>query len=187
MKNGIFIIGLVLTLAASCSQADFFEYEKGDYAYARVIASSDGAAYSGNGSIRDSGFNAFCVATYDADGDGVVTEKEIEGVTSVDCSGQGITTLEGISAFKSLETLVCDNNSLTFIDFGKMPRTLRSLSCKGNLIREMNICDFPLDKLWCKPMNDASGKNVLQFIYLRVGQELSVLDVPDDTYIIDLP
>jgi hypothetical protein len=36
-------------------------------------------------------------------------------------------------------------------------------------------------------MNDPKGNNVLQYIYLRRGQELETLDAPDETYIIELP
>ena len=184
MRKFLHILALTALFAvASCSMEENFDYEgRTDY-----VATNEMISSSGGGAVKDSGFKAFCLENYDADGDGSVTAEEVAGVKDVDCSGRGISSLEGISSFKALETLVCDNNSLTLIDFSKMPETLRSLSCKGNLIREMNLCDFPLQSLRCNPMNDASGKNVLQFIYLRVGQELSVLDVPDDTYIIDLP
>lgn len=160
-----------------------YDYESGnDFLSSDVIVNS-----SGEGSLKDSGFKAFCLENYDADADGKVTDTEIAGITSIDCSGKSIRSLEGISSFKALESLICDNNSLTSIDFSQMPRTLRSLSCKGNLIREMNLCDFPLQFLRCNPMNDASGNNVLQFIYVRQGHIFNVLDIPDDTYVIELP
>ena len=184
MREFFHILALpALFAVVSCSMAESFDYE----ARADYVATNDMISSSGGGVVKDSGFKAFCIENYDADGDGSVTAEEVAGVTDIDCSGRSIRSLDGISSFKALETLVCDNNSLTSIDFSKMPQTLRSLSCKGNLIRELNLCDFPLQFLRCNPMNDASGQNVLQFIYVRQGHIFNVLDIPDDTYVIELP
>ena len=147
----------------------------------------DGEYYNNAASsVHDSSLQAFCLTAYDGDSDGKLSQEEAAGVTKIDCSGQGITTLAGIKAFPALDTLICDNNRLQWIPFSEMPN-LRSLSCKGNRITELDIRGTRLGTLRCNPMNDDTGNNLLEFVYLSRGQSLDVLDVPDDTYVIEMP
>ena len=173
MKRFFSILILFLILCACSKEYDLEYYNNED-------------VVNGSGTAEKNDFKAFCVESFDSDGNGLVSREEAAAVESIDCSGKGLTSLDGIGAFTSLKTLVCDYNSLTSIDLSLVP-TLKSLSCKGNLITVLDIRGIALDVLHCSPMNDASGNNVLRYIWLRRGQVVADLDVPDDTMLIEMP
>lgn len=77
----------------------------------------------------DPNFEAYCVAAFDTDGDGGVSEAEALAATNMYCSKRTIQDLTGIEFFLNLEVLLCSNNQLT---------SLPDLSGLTNL-----------DTLWC--------------------------------------
>lgn len=154
---------------------------------------SKGALYSFESQQAEEGINfpknsftGFCLDAFDKNGDGALSNEEVRDIRTIDCSGQNLTSVYGAGKFPSLDTLICDNNNISFINLSELTR-IRYLSCKGNLIEELDLRDMSLGTLICNPMDDADGNNVLQYIYLRRGQEFETLDVPDATYVIELP
>lgn len=84
-----------------------------------------------------------------AGADGVLTLAERQAVTSLDLSGQGLTSLEGLEAFPNLETLNCSQNKLTELDLTQNPNLTR-LYCTDNLLTELDVSKNPkLISLYC--------------------------------------
>jgi Leucine-rich repeat (LRR) protein len=52
----------------------------------------------------------------DANNDGEIQQSEADQVTGLDIHYSGITSLEGISSFKNLNSLQCHENQLTSLD-----------------------------------------------------------------------
>ncbi|MDO5442039.1 MAG: hypothetical protein Q4G10_00045 [Bacteroidia bacterium] len=148
----------------------------------------------------DPAFAKYCLEAFDgsADGikDGILQEVEIRNVRTIDCSGLGIASLVGIEKFSSLDTLICRDNSLIVFDVTYLP-SLKYLDCSGNAISELNVSCSDISTLFCCPMTDAAGRNVLGYLYIRRGQEIEYITsdrdkadpkrIPDETMIIAIP
>ena len=64
----------------------------------------------------DEKFREWCVNKIDRDGNGIINLAEAQHVTQLNCSGVGITSLDGIEYFSSLEGLDVSGNNLTHLD-----------------------------------------------------------------------
>lgn len=112
------------------------------------------ASFSQTTSIPDANFEAY-LETHNADGevvtvgavssmgDGIennnlVTTANINMVTGLDVSGNGIAYLRGIEDFVLLETLNCSSNELTVLDLTKNS-SLTSLNTKNNSLVYLNV------------------------------------------------
>ena len=73
-----------------------------------------------------------------AGADGVLTAEEVQGITEIQVSNQGIASLEGIGTFVNLEKLYCSNNLLTALDVSGNPR-LMTLLCDINRLTELDL------------------------------------------------
>ena len=63
-------------------------------------------------SIPDNNFKEYLLSKYDINMDGDISTNEAAKVTSIDCSGRNITSIEGINYFVNLKSLNCSNNSI---------------------------------------------------------------------------
>lgn len=88
--------------------------------------------------IPDAAFKAYCMANFDADKDGQLSEPEVRTITTVDVSSKGIASLEGIEKFVALTSLTCKDNSLQTIAVSAL-KSLKSLNCAGNRLKELDI------------------------------------------------
>lgn len=59
----------------------------------------------------DDAFGAFCLRTYDRNGDGVLTVGEIKNVVSLDFDDKDIRSLDGIEYFTGLQSLYCNQSA----------------------------------------------------------------------------
>jgi len=66
--------------------------------------------------------------------DGVITEEEIAGITSLDASNMGISNLKGIEYFTALKTLLCYNNNLMWLNLSGN-KQLTEVDCYNNHIQ----------------------------------------------------
>jgi len=128
--------------------------------------------------IGDAAFKAYLVENFDTDGDGEISIDEAAAVTAITLSTDTVSSLAGIEAFVNLETLDCRGGYngtpglLTELDLSSNVN-LRSLNCSGNLIKELDVSMLPLlEILICSPMDDASGNNVLEAIWLDILQDI---------------
>lgn len=125
--------------------------------------------------IDDPAFNAFCLENFDTWDRGFVSEYEASMVTKMDCSGRGIKSLEGIEQFTALDTLIC----------------------KENLLESLNLSRTRVSVLFAYPMNDARGRNLLDYLYVLKDQEIEYVTsgrksapdkrIPDETIVVAIP
>lgn len=86
--------------------------------------------------IPDPNFKAYLVANYDQNNDNEISLFEIEKLMSLTVSSLSIASLEGIEYFTNLQSLSCDNNSLTELDLSKNTQ-LTGLACGYNKISNL--------------------------------------------------
>ena len=67
----------------------------------------------------------------DTDGDGFLSQSELDAVTSIDLRKRGIQDLTGLEHFHALKTLNCSENDLTSLVLRDFP-FLTSLTCNEN-------------------------------------------------------
>lgn len=90
--------------------------------------------------IPDAALKATLVANYDDDNDGEISSVEADNITSVSCSGKGVTDLTGLESCTNLVTLNCSNNNITTIDLPNLQQ-LRTVICYGNPLTKISLTD----------------------------------------------
>lgn len=101
----------------------------------------------------------YLIGEFDADGDSVLSQAEIDSVKFIDVEyydettdqyfGLGITDLTGIKNFKNLNGLLCRNNQLTKLDVSGCTK-LSTLCCDNNQLTELNVSGcYKLSSLSC--------------------------------------
>ena len=137
--------------------------------------------------IPDPVFRAYCLAQFDASGDGNndgrLSHDEVMAATRIDLWSAGITTvasLEGIRYFKNLEYLNCRNNQLTELNVTGLTALTR-LDCYNNQLTELNVSGLPaLTWLDCSGNQltewNVSGLPALTGLYCS-GNQLTELNV----------
>jgi hypothetical protein len=100
--------------------------------------------------VSDPSLGSYILSNFDANKDGEISPEEAQAVTTIDCSGKGITSLEGLDKFPNLTTLYCQNNNLSVIELSNMP-LLKVLDCSGNpSLGEVDPTELPdLEVLNC--------------------------------------
>ena len=78
------------------------------------------------------------VEYFDINKNGLLTEREIEAVETIDIEYDAIESLQGIENFTSLESLDCGYNELTSLDVSKNT-ALKTLLCTGNHLITLDI------------------------------------------------
>lgn len=95
--------------------------------------------------------------------DGILTEEEIETITTMNVRYQNINSLQGIEYFTGLTTLYCHNNKLTSLDVSKNT-LLRRLDCFGNRIQGVAM-DNLISSLPMNTTNDSHIFSVWEMSY----------------------
>lgn len=90
----------------------------------------------------DPAFRSYVRANFDGDGDGILTDTEIDRITTVSCSNYGIRWLKGIELFDKLRVLYCQSNNLTNLDLSGNP-ALTALSCSDNALTALDLSACP--------------------------------------------
>ena len=115
--------------------------------------------------IPDANFKSYLVESFDADGDGELSNSEVQAVHKIECIDRPLHSLDGIEAFTALEeldcsyanhfergglkkidvshnallkVLRCDNNSLDTLDVSHN-NELRELHCRNNNLHTLNV------------------------------------------------
>ena len=113
---------------------------------APVRAAGDVAINSAN--FPDSNFRSFVSATYDTNGDGILSQSEA-AVTSMAVGGKSISNLKGIEYFTALRSLNCSYNSLTSLDVSHNTN-LVFLRCNNNQLTSLILtANTLLQELYC--------------------------------------
>ena len=106
----------------------------------------------GSGAVNDfdEKFWNFCLSNYDTNQDGLLSDEEIAAVTEIDCSGQELTSLQGIERFENLTSLDCSENFLTTWDVSNKTK-LSILNCGYNQISTLDVtANTALQDLNCR-------------------------------------
>ena len=133
------------------------------------------------------------VVNQDYGADGVLTNEELENVTSLDISRLEIYDLKGIEYFVALKDLNCMTNKLTTLDLSKNT-ALEKLECRGNRLTTINLLENR--KLRCLNCGGISYGNQLTSLDVSKcteldtltcsGNPLATLDVSKNTKLICL-
>ena len=138
--------------------------------------------------VQDQAFRTYLSESFDANGDGALSKREAEAVTSIGSvsepleKGNGLTGLEigslqGIEVFNNLETLVCSDNALASLDLSKNDK-LAHLVCTNNGIQDLVLpASGSLVSLW------AEG-NRLQSVDLAAQSGLSDIKLDAGVHVI---
>lgn len=109
-------------------------------AAAETGSAAQGVAVNGR-NFPDAAFRAWILNPANLNGagqDGTLTEDELQAVTSMDVSNQGIASLKGIEYFTNLESLNCRGNQLTQLDVNAN-RQLKNLNAKANWLTSLTL------------------------------------------------
>lgn len=105
-------------------------------------------------------------------------------LTTLYCQSNQFTALD-LSNNAALTDLHCPNNRLGALDLSNNT-ALTYLSCGGNKLTTLDVSkNTNLLELFCTPMNDAEGNNLLTTIYIADGQEITTLEKPEATQIVE--
>ena len=121
--------------------------------------------YAGYGiterNFPDDNFRAF-VAQYDTDNDNFLYSTELDLVTAMDVSEQGIKDLTGIECFSSMWFLDCSENHLSSLDVSANTK-LTDLDCSENNLSSLDVsANTKLTTLDCGWNRNLSSLNVSQ-------------------------
>ena len=150
-----------------------------------VISATSGVEITEE-NFPDAVFREYVRSNFDKNGDGLLSEAEIEGVIYLyidACEyrlGSALYSLEGIQYFTSLGVLNCDSNKLTTLDLSKNT-ALFSLRCINNELKSLDVSGCAnLQELSCSENQltslDVSGCTVLEELYCTDNQ-LTSLDL----------
>ncbi|WP_328597030.1 InlB B-repeat-containing protein [Porcincola intestinalis] len=136
----------------------------------------------------DDNFRAF-VAQYDLDSDGYLSAAELAAVTTMDCSGKSIASLQGVEFFTALTELLCYDNNLTTLDMSQNT-ALTALDCSYNNLTTLDVSqNTALTELGCGINNlttlDVSQNSALTALSCS-GNNLTTLDVSQNTALTEL-
>ena len=119
--------------------------------------------------FADRAFEAYCLETYDLNGDGRFSLYEAERVLYIDCAGRGITSLYGIEHFVKLRELDCSQNEILTLDLTRN-EWLERLDCSENGLTLLLVNNLRLlDELHC-------AYNALSSLDLQNNGSVQTLD-----------
>lgn len=176
---------LLLTLILGSCVADF----------ADEIFLDDRSLYL-SGSGTENPFLTYCLSHFDTDSDSKLSPEEIAAVRTIDCRDLGIKNLSGIEMFSRLDTLICSGNLIEALPLEGC-KGLVYLDCSANLICDLNVSMTDIKVLYCCPMDDAEGRNLLRTLVVRRDQKIEYVTenrmsapekrIPDETLIMAVP
>ena len=138
----------------------------------------------------DSSLRDYISDNVDTNGDGYLSDSEIQSVTTLNLSGLGLTALTGIENFTALTELICSGNSLTGTLDLSSNTALEYLDCSSNELTALDLSsNTALIYLDCN-FNQLTSLNVdgcinLQELYCY-DNSLPSLDLATNSSLTDL-
>ena len=125
-----------------------YTYDTGNAAFPMQVTVTLGVAVTVDPNDFDPGFFNWLLnkGIVNDSGNGVYTISS--AVTELDCSYEGLTSLNGIGYFQNLERLNCQDNELDSIDVSGMP-SLKVLDCHSNPLSGTIAFHENLEELEC--------------------------------------
>ena len=133
--------------------------------------------------MDDEGFKEYCLGSFDANGDGILSMEETAQVKTVNVTNRSFTSLKGIEYFSHLEELFCKGNKLASLDVTRNT-DLTSLFCASNKLTSLDVSKCSkllyLDCL-LNEITSLDVSNCPELYYLNCGaNKLSVLDLSNN-------
>ena len=152
-----------------------------------LMASAQGIAINEE-NFPDENFRNFLLEQ-DYGKDGIITDAEIKGITSISVNLKNICSLKGIDFFTALTELSCYSNQLTSLDVSKNTALTR-LDCDFNQLTSLDVSNnTALTNLGCYSNQltslDLSGCTALTTLFCGDNQ-LTSLDVSGCTALTNL-
>lgn len=117
----------------------------------------------------DENFRDYVKINIDTDGNNILSEHEIEKITSINVRGKTISNLMGIEYFIYLSNLNCLGNELTELDISKNINLVK-LDCEQNELSHLDTSkNINLVELYC-------GHNKLNNLDITKNIDLEILD-----------
>lgn len=175
-KSVSFLLALTLVLGVSgTARADEVAGETAvtESAGTETAATEAAGTPVDEGHFPDAIFRGFVLDHCDLDGDGRLSSEETDAVVSLDVSGLGIGTLQGLELFDGLKELECQNNALTELNLSGN-RAMEALRCYGNGLTSLDVSGCPeLRTLHC-------GNNALTELNLAGNPALTTLQCQEN-------
>ena len=86
----------------------------------------------------DENFRNYVSSNFDKDGNGSLSQSELDAVTIIDCPYKRIESLKGVEYFTSVTFINCYGNKLTELDVSKNT-ALEKLFCYSNSIQKLDL------------------------------------------------
>ncbi len=90
--------------------------------------------------FEDATFEAYCLANFDADGDGKISLEEAETVSVINISSLKIRSLSGIEHFTEIKELYCQHCQLTELNL-RNHKNLEKIDASNNPWKTVNLSD----------------------------------------------
>ena len=155
----------------------------------KTTASSETSVAIDAASFPDATFRAYVKSSFDQNGDGRLSEEELDAVTMIDYREKGVTSFKGVEFFTNLTDLWCPKNQVTSLDLSRNT-ALKILWCDDNQLTSLDVSkNTALQQLWCAN-NKLTGLNVgnntkLTHLHCQ-GNSLSSLDISKNTRLTEL-
>ncbi len=97
--------------------------------------------------FKDPVFETYMLGSYDANGDGIISYKEVRDIVELNLAGMGLSSIDGLAMMPNLERLDIKNNpNVKSIDLSGNPK-LHYIDVSGTGIREFDIskCCYKFD------------------------------------------
>ncbi|NOZ13513.1 MAG: leucine-rich repeat domain-containing protein [Acidobacteria bacterium] len=129
--------------------------------------------------VSDPAFDAYLLANFDTNNDGVISVAERDLVTEIDTSVNNpwhgkIKDITGITNFKNLDTLICQNENLSWLPNMPGMSHLRVLKAPNNRIVRIDSFDplegmfhLYLDNNQLETIPDVSAMTALQTLWIK--------------------
>ena len=139
--------------------------------------------------IPDANFkNALIDEGVDTNNDGEIQVSEAEAVISLNVWFKNISSMEGIQSFINIETLICSNNQIAFLDLSQN-LNLVNLYCHNNLLSELDVLqNSELKVLWVAEnlLSDIDLQQTLQLeSFIGDGNFFTSLDLSENSNLLD--
>ncbi len=88
--------------------------------------------------IPDAAFRAYCLDSFDTNGNGKLSYAEVLDVETINVQNRGIVSMKGVEYFENLTELNCSDNQISELILAALTALTR-LECSGNQISELNL------------------------------------------------
>ncbi|MBR1560127.1 MAG: Ig-like domain-containing protein [Clostridia bacterium] len=126
----------------------------------------------------DEVFCRYVVDSFDLNGDGAISSAEAKKVKTIDVTGLGVASLEGIAQFTKLTTLLCADNLISALDVSGN-KSLTTLLCDENPIEALEFGKNTTLSKYVKSSVPKMGEGCVYY-EKKSGKNVNVvLSVPD--------